>query len=138
MNIKHFVIVGTIACVITIVPGNSGHLSKNQGQAAAYTKLTDCGKPGQADEDGLLAALGLPTEHELYDALLEGQSLTEVAAGSQADPEAIIRLQTEQLQRQLTERFTRGQLSKTAYLEQMKEVPELIRASAEQSYRILG
>lgn len=137
MNIKHFVIVGTIACVITVVPGTSSHLSKYQGHVA-YAKLTDCGKAGPTEEDALLATLGLPTEHALYDALLEGQSLTDVAAKREADPEAVIRLQTEQLQRQLTERFTRGELSRIAYLAQMKEVPDLIRTSAEQSYQILG
>lgn len=135
MNIKQVVIVGTMACVITIVPAISGQ-TPGKAYAANPTKITNQNDSKDSGADRLNETLGLSTDKALYDALLDGQSLVDIAALNQKDIDPVIMLQTEQLQQQLTRRFDAGQLSEVSYKKLMEEAAEIIKASAHQSYHI--
>ncbi|MEF2966419.1 hypothetical protein V3851_11315 [Paenibacillus sp. M1] len=138
-NIKRIVIVGTMACVITVIPGISGHISATvYAAAAAPTGLSSLDKTKPSDSDRLTETLGLNSDKELYDALLDGQSLAEIAAAHHKEVDPAIAMQTEQLQQQLTRRYADGQLSEAAYRQQMAEAAEIISASAHRPYKILG
>ncbi|WP_410771194.1 hypothetical protein [Fontibacillus sp. BL9] len=138
MNIKQIVIVGTMACVITVIPGISGHTSNIACAAAISAKLTSLDNTKETGKDTLIDSLGLSTDKALYDALLDGQSLSEIATSNDKQVDSVISLQTTQLQQQLTQRYNEGQLSEASYLLQMEEASEIISASAHQPYRILG
>lgn len=138
MNIKRIFIVGTMACVITVIPGISGHTSSKAYAAAFPAMLSHLDKSRETGKDRFIESLGLTNERVLYDSLLEGQSLADIAESNEKEIDSVIQLQTEQLQQQLTERFASGQLSETAYMLQMEETPEIIKESVYQSYRILG
>ncbi|GIP52693.1 MULTISPECIES: hypothetical protein [Paenibacillus] len=138
MNIKRIVIVGTMACVITVIPGISGHTSSKAYAAAFPAMLSHLDKSRETGKDRFIESLGLTNERVLYDSLLEGQSLADIAESNEKEIDTVIQLQTEQLQQQLTQRFASGQLSETAYRLQMEETPEIIKESVYQSYRILG
>ncbi len=138
MNIKKIVIVGTMACVITVIPGISGHTSSKAYAAAFPVMLSHLDKSKETGKDRFIDSLGVSDDRVLYDSLLEGQSLADIAKTNDKEVDSVIQLQTEQFQQQLTQRFAAGQLSETAYRLQMEEAPEIINKSVHQSYRILG
>ncbi|RCX18223.1 hypothetical protein DFP94_107178 [Fontibacillus phaseoli] len=138
MNIKKIVIVGTMACVITVIPGISGHTSSKAYAAVFPAMLSHLDKSKETGKDRFIDSLGLSDEGVLYDSLLEGQSLADIAKSNDKEVNSVIQLQTEQLQQQLTQRFATGQLNETAYRLQMEEAPGIIKDSVYQTYRILG
>jgi hypothetical protein len=75
-------------------------------------------------------ALGAASDEEVYDALYNGQTLADFAAGHGQDPKRIIELQTAELAKQLDDRLVSGSLSPEAYLSHKAELSDIITRSA--------
>ncbi|MMZ62133.1 hypothetical protein D3C76_252250 [compost metagenome] len=137
MNIKQVVIVGTMAFVITLNPGISGHWIGGSASACPIkqSNLNSNNSP-ESENDDFTEALGVSTDEAVYNALLNGNSLADIAESHQQDIDGIVELQVSQLQKQLTERYRQGNLSSESYTEQMNELPEIIKESVYKRYTL--
>lgn len=143
MIIKRIVIVGTMACFITLGSGLSG-------QTAAAAKALALIPAKQADQnnsnskqkksDPLIEAIGLANSEDhtdgLYEALAAGNSLADIAISNQKDVDSIISLQVSQLQEQLDQRFADGHISIEAYQQQSQELVAIISESVAKKYHV--
>jgi len=82
--------------------------------------------------------LGASSDREVYEALLEGQSLAEIAESHGQDANQVVQLQIAQLQEQLQKRLDDGSITREVYELQLQELPELVAESAKTRYTILG
>jgi hypothetical protein len=133
MNIKKIVIVGTMAFVITLSPVFSGYSSTDVAlnPAQQADQSTD---RNEDDRDPVIEALGLNNEEALYEDLLQGHSLTDIALKEDKNIDQVIQLQVTQLKEQIHSRFIEGSLSEEQYLQQIDEVPDIIASSVLQRY----
>lgn len=136
MKLKKVVIVGTMAVVITINPSLSGYLA-SVAFAAHASKASSLSITTLSPKSELNNALGVSSDKEVYDALLEGQSLADIAEARGQDADSVIGLQIKELQEQLQQRLEQGNLTQEAYEQQLREIPELIAGSVHSKYRIL-
>ena len=81
--------------------------------------------------------LGVSSDKEIYDSLLEGRSLADIAEAHGQDADSVIALQVKEMQEQLRQRLEQGSLTQEAYEQQLRELPELISGSVHSKYRIL-
>ncbi|MFD1175519.1 hypothetical protein ACFQ3W_04280 [Paenibacillus puldeungensis] len=135
MKIKQVIIVGTMAFVITLSPSLSGYLS-SLAYAANPSKPTSFSSPDKTENprDELNSLLGMSSDQEVYEALLEGQSLADIAESHEQDADRVIDLQVDQMKELLMQRVLQGSLSQEAYEEQVRELPELIANSVHTRY----
>lgn len=137
LKLKKVVILGTMALVITINPSFSSYLT-TLAYAAHPSKQSSLSNDAERPEDELNGLLGASSDQEVYDALLEGQSLTDIAELNGQDADRVIQLQITQLQEQLRQRLKEGSLTREAYELQLQELPELVANSAQTRYTILS
>lgn len=136
MNIKQVIIVGTMAFVITLGPSLSGYLSGTD-TALNQPKQTDLSNDTKENGiDPLVEALGLTDEEAVYEELLEGHSLADIAEANHKDVSQIIELQVSQLQEQLLIRFSEGNLTQEQYEQQVNELPDIITDSVHRQYAL--
>ncbi|MGG3454496.1 MULTISPECIES: hypothetical protein [Paenibacillus] len=136
-KLKKVVILGTMALVITINPSMSGYLT-SLAYAAHPSKQSSTSNHTERPEDELNGLLGAASDKDVYDALLEGESLADIAESHGQDADRVVRLQVAQLQEQLQKRLNEGSLTQEAYELQLQELPELVAQSARTRYTILG
>ncbi|MCM3701720.1 hypothetical protein [Paenibacillus macerans] len=135
MKLKKVVIVGTMAVVITITPSLSGYLA-SIAYAAQASKASSLSTATLSPQNELNDVLG-SSDKEIYDALLEGRSLADIAEAHGQDADSVIDLQVKEMQEQLRQRLEQGSLTQEAYELQIRELPELISGSVHSKYRIL-
>lgn len=135
MHTKIWLIIGTMAIAITF---NGSKWKDETTETVAFAlpggieaihpaSGTDGDADGTATEkDPYHAALGISSDEELYDALYEGRTMAELAAGHGRDPQEVVLLQTAELAKQLEERVKSGSLSREAYLSHMAELDEIL------------
>ncbi|MBA9083702.1 hypothetical protein FHR92_000145 [Fontibacillus solani] len=137
MNIKQVVIVGTMAFVITLTPGISAQLNSGSASACPIKQSNlHNDNTSESENDDFNEALGVSADETVYNALLEGNSLADIADSHQQDVDRLIELQVSQMQGQLTQRYRQGNLSPESYSEQMKELPDIIKESVYKRYTI--
>ncbi|MEC2342922.1 hypothetical protein P9H28_02225 [Paenibacillus barengoltzii] len=136
-KLKKVVILGTMALVITINPSMSSFVT-SLSYAAHPSKQSNQSNKAERQEDELNRVLGASSDREVYDALLEGQSLAEIAESHGQDANLVIQLQIAQLQEQLQKRLDDGSITREVYELQLQELPELVAESAKTRYTILG
>lgn len=137
LKLKKVVIIGTMAFVITINPSLSGFLT-SLAFAANPSRLSSLSNTAELPQDELAELLGMSSDKEVYDALLEGQSLADIAETHGQDADSVVQLQMEQLQEQLLQRRSQGYLTQEAYEQQLRELPDIIADSVHGKYTILG
>lgn len=125
MDPKKFIIVSFMAFVIAC--SSSVWAQPSSASASAYNDLTSGG--ATTNPDDLLQVLGVENDEEIYDALLNGKSLAEIANDHKKEVQPIIDLQVSELKSQLDERLLRGTLSLSAYQAQVSELTEMITQS---------
>lgn len=136
-KLKKVVILGTMALVITINPSMSGYLT-SLAYAAHPSKQSSLSNDAERPEDELNGLLGASSDQEVYDALLEGKSLADIAESHGQDADRVVRLQVAQLQEQLQKRLNEGSITREAYELQLQELPDLVADSARTGYTILS
>jgi hypothetical protein len=136
-KLKKVVILGTMALVITINPSMSGYLT-SLAYAAHPSKQSSLSNDAERPEDELNSLLGASSDQEVYDALLEGKSLADIAESHGQDADRVVRLQVAQLQEQLQKRLNEGSITREAYELQLQELPDLVADSARTGYTILS
>lgn len=134
-TLKKVVIIGTMALVIIINPQFSGYLT-SLAYIANSSKESSLAHSSGQEESELDRLLGISSEQEVYDALLEGQSLAELAEANGQLPQQVVDLQVKQLQEQLLQRVNEGTLTQEAYELQVSELPELLANSVYGNYTI--
>lgn len=135
MNAKRIIIIGTMAFAISI----GGGIWSGKASTAPLDK-SDTAKFKADDRSGSPIAivepadfhevLGAASNEEVYDALYNGKTLADIAAGNDADVGDVIALQIGELTEQLSERLRSGSLSYEDYLAQKEELPDIVRRSA--------
>ncbi|GGH37122.1 hypothetical protein [Paenibacillus segetis] len=134
MNIKQVIIVGTMAFVVTLSPGLSGY-SASAAVALNPPKLTDLSNDAKETEvDPVIEALGFTDEEGIYEELLEGHSLADMAESNHKDVNQIIDLQVSQLREQVTVRYAQGSLTQEQYEQQLDEIPSIVADSVLKRY----
>lgn len=136
MKLKKVVIVGTMAVVITITPSLSGYPA-SIAFAAQASKASSLSTATLSPQSELNDVLGVSSDKEIYDSLLEGRSLADIAEAHGQDADSVIALQVKEMQEQLRQRLEQGSLTQEAYEQQLRELPELISGSVHSKYRIL-
>lgn len=136
-KLKKVVILGTMALVITINPSMSSFVT-SLTYAAPPSKQSSLSNKAERPEDELNRVLGASSDREVYDALLEGQSLADIAESHGQDANQVVQLQIAQLQEQLQKRLDEGSITREVYELQLQELPELVAESAKTRYTILG
>lgn len=136
MNIKQVIIVGTMAFFVTLSPGLSGY-SVSAAVALNPPKLTDLSNDAKETEvDPVIEALGFAEEDDMYEELLEGHSLADIAESNHKDVNHIIELQVSQLREQVTIRYLQGNLTKEQYKQQLDEIPSIVEDSVLKRYTL--
>ncbi|MNP50705.1 hypothetical protein D3C76_1449850 [compost metagenome] len=136
MNIKQVVIIGTMAVVITLNPSTFGQWIGGASACPIEESNLNNNNSSESENDDFAEALGVSSNEAVYNALLEGSSLADIAESHQQDVDYIIALQVSQLQSQLTDRYMQGSLSTESYLEQMTELPDIIKESVYKRYTL--
>ncbi|WP_018751686.1 hypothetical protein [Paenibacillus sanguinis] len=134
-TLKKVVIIGTMALVIIINPNFTGYLT-SLAYIANSSKEPSLSEPAGHEDNELDRLLGVSSEREVYDALLEGQSLAVLAEANGQPPQHVVDLQVKQLQAQLLQRVNDGSLTQEAYELQMRELPDLLASSVYGKYTI--
>lgn len=119
MNIRKWIIIGTMTVAISV----SGGTLREE-----WNQLTAASTTFQAT-DAFLDALGTPTEEELHDALIEGESLASIAEAHGGDASALIELQTSELTALQEWRYLQGEISAEQLHRYTAEAREIITSS---------
>lgn len=123
----------TMAVIISLSSGVSGYrVSAQELNPYGQEKNID----GSGDQDPLLASLGVEDDKKLYDQLLEGQSLADIATANEASIDDALQVQIDQLQSQIMARYQAGQISFEQLKLQLQEAHEIITNSAFTRYSI--
>ena len=131
VNLKRIWIIGTLALGITLGSGLAG----GKVEAEAVYRETP---PSSSDEitnkpNAFLYALGAQNEQAVYDLMYEGLSLREIAVLGGGSEDELAALQVRELEQQLEQRLSDGQITKEAYIAYKAELPEIIAASLSSS-----
>ncbi|UQZ82347.1 hypothetical protein SK3146_01504 [Paenibacillus konkukensis] len=125
---KRILIVGTMVLTITVGIGTWDKAAAANGRSIPLA-TADHQDASAAREDRFLQALGAATNEEVYDALLEGQSLADIAGSRQTDVNRIIHLQVAELTAQLDARLAGGSLRQDQYEALKAELTETVKQS---------
>ncbi|MFD0712027.1 hypothetical protein [Paenibacillus sp. GCM10027626] len=130
MNPKRMIIAGTMAFAIAVSmlsdETSASSITGAAPKSGVQPTLTEKAAP---QEDCFLEALGAASEEDVYDALYNGQSLSQIAESNEADVQPIIDLQIAEMTVQLNERLLSGSLTLGEYHAQLAELPEIITRS---------
>ncbi len=131
INLKRIWIIGTLALGITLGSGLAG----GKVEAEAVYRETP---PSSSDEitnkpNAFLYALGAQSEQAVYDLMYEGLSLREIAVLGGGSEDELAALQVRELEQQLEQRLSDGQITKEAYIAYKAELPDIIAASLSSS-----
>lgn len=135
MSPKSIIIVGTMAFAITI---GSGIWSDKAGASPMVKvdvyKLKQIQLPAQQENltarDHYLRFLGAESDEEVYDSLMDGKTLAEIANANEADVQNVIALQIAQMTEQLDKRLAGGGITPDAYFAQKAELADIVTKSA--------
>jgi hypothetical protein len=128
-TIRRMIMIGTIAFAITVSSG----LWNNTARAELFINTDEL--EGQKMlhtnhmEEDLHEVLGFDSEEEFNEAIINHDSLAEVAEIQQVDVQKLIALQSSQLMEQMDERLAKGYLTLHEYGALTAEIPEIIRKS---------
>lgn len=135
MTTKQWIMIGTIVIMITL----NGGPGKDGVRTAEAASLAVLGTSSQTDHedtanfagssDPLAQAIGEDADSVIYDALLEGKTLAEVADEHGVDVDSLIRHQVAQLAAQLDERLAAGSISEDVYFAQQVELYDIVARS---------
>lgn len=137
MTTKQWIMIGTIVIMITL-NGGPGRDGVRTAEAASVTFFDTS---SQADSEDAAAAelakfsnpldqaIGEEADSVIYDALLQGKTLADVAYDHGADVDSLIRHQVAQLTVQLDERLAAGSISDEVYAAQRGELYEIVARS---------
>lgn len=127
----------TLAMMLTLSAGwragEAGAASKDDlyGQVAPKDYAANSSRSGErAREDAFLQLLGASSEEEVRDALYNGRSLAEIAAGNGRDAQALIDAQVGELKAQWRERLLSGSITLEQYRAYEAEAASLVADSA--------
>jgi hypothetical protein len=127
MNPKKLFIAGTVAFTIAISNGTGG------SAAGAHPYQSSWNSKDKSDDsrnnDLLLEALGVASNEELHDALMNGRTLADIAHANGKDIVPVIRLQIAEMTEQLNLRLAAGTLAPERYEAHKSELASLITAS---------
>ncbi|WP_442601964.1 hypothetical protein [Paenibacillus sp. KN14-4R] len=141
MHPKQFIMVGTMAFAITI--GFTFWKEDNQVHAASIqlvkvdTQTTDKQEELTSvspytdlnNNESFKMTLGASSDEDIYDALYDGKTLADIAAGNNQDVQSIINLQVAEMTAQLDERLASGSITPTVYHAQKSELSSIITDS---------
>ncbi|MCZ8521925.1 MULTISPECIES: hypothetical protein [Paenibacillus] len=134
MRSKFILVVGTMVLTITIGGGLWSKESKADSLSSVL-ELTATKNIHTASQGDFLQVLGASSDGEVYDALLEGESLAGIAQRNGRDARQVVRLQVAQLAEQLDARLAGGSLTAEDYLAQKSELEEIVERSVYGSAR---
>ncbi|MNC38881.1 hypothetical protein D3C75_875120 [compost metagenome] len=127
--------IGTIVIMITL-NGGPGRDGVSTAEAASLILLDTSSQADDAaavdfseSRDPLTRAIGEEADSVIYDALLEGKTLADVAYDHGADVDSLISHQVGQLSAQLDERLASGSISEEVYAAQSAELYEIVARS---------
>jgi len=119
-----------IVCTMVITISLGGSIWSNKTFAVTYLEPIEAVQV-EKEEDPFLEALGVSSDEEVYEALYhKDQTLADLAAERQGDLDALIRLQTAQLEDQLQERLASGSLPPDQYEQIRSELTVILTNSA--------
>lgn len=137
MTTKQWIMIGTIVIMITL-NGGPGRDGVRTAEAASVTFFDTSTQADSEDaaaaelaqfSDPLDQAIGEEADSVIYDALLQGKTLADVAYDHGADVDSLIRHQVAQLTVQLDERLAAGSISDEVYAAQRGELYEIVARS---------
>lgn len=137
MTTKQWIMIGTIVIMITL-NGGPGRDGIRTAEAASVTFLDTSSQADSEDaaaaelarvSDPLGQAIGEEADSVIYDALLQGKTLADVAYDYGADVDSLIRHQVAQLTAQLDERLAAGSISEEVYAAQRGELYDIVARS---------
>lgn len=137
MTTKQWIMIGTIVIMITL-NGGPGKDGIRTAEAASVTffdtsSQTDSEDAAAAElakvNDPLAQAIGSEADSVIYDALLQGKTLADVAYDHGADVDSLIRHQVAQLTVQLNERLAAGSISEEVHAAQRAELYDIVAKS---------
>lgn len=120
MNIRRWIIIGTMTVAISVSGGN---LREEWSSPATDSTATQT-------SDAFREALGGPSEEEIQDALIDGGSLASVAEAHGGDATALIELQTSELTALLEWRYSQGEITAEQLQRYKAEARDIITSSA--------
>ncbi|MEF3304356.1 hypothetical protein [Paenibacillus sp. GYB003] len=126
MSPKQFILVGTMALVISI-----GSVLQDD-KTYAQSDICPLGSKtlGASALDEFRQALGVASDEEVHDALYSGRSLADIAAANDKDVQPVIELQIAQLKEQLDSRYASGSITLQQYESHKAELREIVTDSA--------
>lgn len=125
---KRILIVGTMVLTITSGLGIWDKKAAADSYSSLREEITSQNKQ-ISSQDHFLQALGASSNEEVYDALLQGKSLAEIAGKHQADVDRIVNLQVAELSAQLDARFADGSLPLDKYFALKAEIADTVKRS---------
>jgi hypothetical protein len=137
MTTKQWIMIGTIVIMITL----NGGPGKDGLRTAEAATLTFLGTTSQAESEEAISveledssnplalAIGEEADSVIYDALLEGKTLADVAYDHGADVDSLISHQVAQLTTQLDQRLAGGSISEEVYAAQREELYDIVAKS---------
>jgi hypothetical protein len=136
MTTKQWIMIGTIVIMITLNggPGRDGIRTADAASIAFFDTSSQADSEDAAAElakvsDPLAQAIGEEADSVIYDALLQGKTLADVAYDHGADLDSLIRHQVAQLTVQLDERLAAGSISEQVYAAQRGELYDIVARS---------
>ncbi|RUS42874.1 hypothetical protein [Cohnella sp. AR92] len=118
-------------CTIALMLAMGSGLATDKAAASTSSMNANRASP---NEDSFLVSLGAQDDEEVRDALKEGHSLADIAAGAGTDVRSVIELQIKQLTEQLKERLRSGSITWEQFLAYRAEIPSLIESSAYEAH----
>ncbi|NOU94292.1 hypothetical protein GC093_13840 [Paenibacillus sp. LMG 31456] len=128
MNPKRILMISTMTLSITIIGGlwnEEARAKASHGQPENF----EAQSVQVAAKDEFLQVLGASSDEDVYNSLLEGKSLADIADKNNEDVKHIINLQIAELTKQLDSRFANGSISPTEYQLQKQEFADIIKKS---------
>jgi hypothetical protein len=135
MTTKQWIMIGTIVIMITLNggPGRDGIRTADAASIAFFDTSSQADSEDAAElakiSDPLAQAIGEEADSVIYDALLQGKTLAEVAYDHGADVDSLINNQVAQLTVQLNERLAAGSISEEVYAAQRGELYDIVARS---------
>ncbi|CAM3760407.1 hypothetical protein COLU111180_07005 [Cohnella lubricantis] len=138
MDPKRWLLVCTVALMMTLSAGWRGgeanaaakdeHFDRQPSEYASASAADR--SEDETGSDPFLALIGAACEEDIWNALYNGKSLSDVAAANGKDAQALVDAQIAELTEQLRSRLISGSITWEQYQAYKAEVPDLIAESA--------
>jgi type II secretory pathway component PulF len=122
MNTRKIILASTLAVTMTL----GGTIWNNKTWASP---LYESRNSTASSKDDLNQVLGVTSNEEIFNALYNGHSLSDLAEKNNMDVQKVIDLQVGELTDQLDSRLARGSITLEEYQKQKSEVEEIITKS---------